>query len=364
VGRLSRYFNDFLANLDSLVLEIRGSLDATLQIQNDLGANTDETVAALSEMTANIDSARRQMDILSETIGTSGEVVTGIVGQIERTIHNVEGQGAMVEQTTASVTELLASIENVTTITQREKESTDKLVRTAKRGGERLRQTTDVISEIEKRIEKIREFLTIINDIAAQTNLLAMNAAIEAAHAGDSGRGFAVVAGEIRKLAEDSGVSAKNISGVLEEIINGIQNAVAVSRETILAFSEIDREVNQAANSLDEISAAMDEMNTGSREIHEAVGSLNSVSQELVKDAQEMKAGSNELNSEMGKISDVANVVNAAMSEIRQGIHAINSTMNQVSQLSDTLGGNAQDLDSKISRFKTSAPIETTLVES
>lgn len=357
VGLLSRYFNDFLGNLDNLVLEIRASLDVNLKIQTNLGANTEESVTSLNQMTANIDSSKKQMEILSNAITTSNSVVSNLVEQIERTIHNVEGQSAMVEQTSASVTELLASIDNVTRITQREKELTDKLVTTARTGGDQLRDTTEVITQIEQSIDEIQEFLTIINNISEQTNLLAMNAAIEAAHAGNAGRGFSVVAVEIRKLAEGSGINAKSIAAVLEQIIGKIHNAAKLSQQTNSAFADIDNEVNQSARSLDEISAAMSEMNTGSREIHKAVGSLNSVSQELVRDAQQMKEGSAAIGDAMGRITDVSNVVDSATAEIRLGIHEINTAMNQVADINNDLGSNTQELNLKMSRFKTSDPV-------
>ena len=355
VGRLSGYFNTFLQNLDSLVLDVRGSLDRTLQIQTDLGTNTEETVSALTEMTANIDSTREQIEVLTDAVGTSRRVVSAIVEQIENTLEHIEQQSSMVEQTTASVTELLASIDSVTQITLREKASTQELVRTARSGGEQLRLTTDVISRVEQSVDKIRGFLTIIDNIAAQTNLLAMNAAIEAAHAGDAGRGFSVVAEEIRKLAEGSGANAASISGMLEEIIADIQNAAKLSHDTIRAFEQIDQEVNQVAGSFGEIAVAMDEMNNGSHEIHEAVGTLNSVSQELLKGANTMKEGSAGIVDATGRISDVSGLVDSATEEIRKGIHEIHTAMSHVAEIDENLGITAHDLDAKMSRFKTSA---------
>jgi methyl-accepting chemotaxis protein len=358
VGELSGYFNAFLQNLDSLVVEIRASLDRAVAIQGDLGTNTEETVAALAQMTANISSTRQQMTILSDAISTSSDVVGGIMNQIEKTIQSVDSQGSTVEQTTAAVTELLASIENVTNIATSQKESSGALVRTARDGGERLQDTVNVILGIERSIDEIRDALSLINGIASQTNLLAMNAAIEAAHAGEAGRGFAVVAEEIRKLAEDSSASANEIGGALGQIIQGIQSAAEMSRNTSSAFTEVDREVSQTVSSLDQISETMTEMNAGSREIHDAVANLNRVSQSLADSAREMKEGSSHLLGAMDRIQDVSSVVDSAMSEIGDGTNEINSAMQHVATVNDELGRNARDLEAKMKRFTTSETID------
>jgi methyl-accepting chemotaxis protein len=271
-------------------------------------------------------------------------------------LNGVESQGSMVEQTTAAVTELLASIESVVNIAKQQKESTGSLVRTARAGGDQLEDTVAVISGIERNIDEIRETLTLIDGIAAQTNLLAMNAAIEAAHAGEAGRGFAVVAEEIRKLAEDSSSNATEIATVLGQIIEGIQNADSMSKETSAAFTEIDNEVSRTVSSLDEISATMIEMNSGSREIHDAVGNLNSVSQSLVDGAKRIREGSSSLLDEMDRVRDVANVVDSAMTEIGQGTSEINAAMGHVADVNAELGRNAHELDEKMTRFRTSQP--------
>ena len=356
VGQLARYFNEFLQNLDVLVVEIRSSLDRTLNIQSELGANTDETVTALNQMTSNIESTRKQMAILTETIATSTDTVQEIVGRIEEMMDGVESQGTMVEQTTASVSELLASIDNVAKIANQQKVSSGTLVRTARDGGERLTETASVISGIERNIDEIREMLSLINGIASQTNLLAMNAAIEAAHAGDAGRGFAVVAEEIRKLAEDSSENSTRIAGVLGQIIDGIQNAASMSTETNEAFAEIDREVTHTVSALEEISVSMSEMNSGSREIHDAVGNLNTVSQRLVDGAKSIRSGSSSVLDAMKQIEDVSRVVDSAMTEIGQGTAEINIAMRHVADMNSELGSNARELDDKMTRFRTSQP--------
>ena len=356
VGQLASYFNEFLQNLDLLVVDMRSGLDRTLSIQSDLGANTEETVAALGQMGSSVESTRKQMALLSDTLSSSTEVVETIVSQIQEMLSGVESQGTMVEETTASVSELLASIENVASIASHQKESSGALVSTARNGGEQLQSTVAVISGIERNIDEIRETLDLINGIASQTNLLAMNAAIEAAHAGDAGRGFAVVAEEIRKLAEDSSENSTRIADVLGQIIHGIQEAAAMSAETSEAFAEVDREVTNTVSALEEISISMAEMNSGSREIHSAVANLNDVSQNLVEGAESIRTGSSSLFSAMDQVNNVAQTVDSAMTEIGYGATEINYAMSHVAEMNAELGRNARELDEKMMRFRTSQP--------
>jgi methyl-accepting chemotaxis protein len=353
IGELAEHFNAFVANLDTLIGDVRRSLDLTLEAQSDLSANSEESSAAITEMTANIDSAKQQIEILNETVTTSSSTIDGIVEQIQETINQVGTQGTMVEQTVSSVTELLASIESVSSVTDRERQATDKLVESARDGETKIEETNELVTNIAARVEEIEQLVSIIDSIASQTNLLAMNAAIEAAHAGDAGRGFAVVAEEIRKLAESSAENATSIGGVLKDIIGRIEQASVSTDETVAAFAQISREVSSVSDSLDQIAHTLTEMNTGSREIHDAMGSLQGVSTALVDSSRQMQSGSEELSASVDRIRNVSQVVSGAMAEIRTGTGEINRAMDQISQVNLKLGENARDVGEKVARFKT-----------
>lgn len=354
IGQFAEWFNQFVANLDGLIGRIRRTVDDTLASQNELSANSEETAAAIAQMSANIDSTNQQIGILNETVRRSTATIEQIVTGIRSTLDHTATQGSMVEQTVSSVTEMLASIENVTTVTEREKAATTRLVESAASGGDKISETADVVAAVHARINEINELVEIINGIASQTNLLAMNAAIEAAHAGEAGRGFAVVADEIRKLAESSAANASGIGGVLQQIIERIEVAAKSSGESMAAFSEIQRGVGTVAASLDEISMAMREMSTGSQEIHRAMASLQEVSTSLSESSSTMERGSQDLSGAIERIGDVAGVVSGAMSEIHAGTVEIGKAVQDVAAINEQLGARANELGTEVSRFRTS----------
>lgn len=140
-----------------------------------------------------------QFNGLSDSINTTSESSDIISSNIDSLTRQIEDQAAAVSQTSTSLEELSATINNVSGIASKNQNESRNLLETAKEGGERIEQTKNIVSDISKHASDMHEILEIINNISSQTNLLAMNASIEAAHAGEYGKGFAVVADEIRK---------------------------------------------------------------------------------------------------------------------------------------------------------------------
>lgn len=352
IGDLADYFNSFIDALRNSVANIKATLEKTITVRDELGANTEESVASINQMSANIKSTNSQISSLSSSIDNSTEAVGIIDTNIKKLVEGIQQQASIVDDATSAVTQMLASIKSVGDVTINKKQSTVTLVETAAAGGEKLNSTTEMIATIAKNVDQIKEILSIINNIASQTNLLSMNAAIEAAHAGDSGKGFAVVADEIRKLSVTSSTNAKDINALLVDIIEKIKAASAMSDETQDAFRQIDSEVKEVSTSFEEISEIMKEMTSGSVLIQQSMTDLSEVSGSVMEQADEMSVSSGNLKKTNNEVDNVSTVVTRAMNEIDLGINEINNSMINLSKINTNLAESAAGLENEVNKFK------------
>jgi methyl-accepting chemotaxis protein len=208
------------------------------------------------------------------------------------------------------------------------------------------------IQEISKESEGLLEINTVMESIASQTNLLSMNAAIEAAHAGESGKGFAVVADEIRKLAENSSSQSKTISTVLKQMKSAIDKINASTDEVLKNFQTMDTSVQVVADQDENIHHAMEEQNTGSKQILEAISRLNEITRLVKDETGEMLDSSNEVIKEGQSLQRITQEITGGMNEMAEGTQQINIAVNQVNEISKQ---NRQTIDllvHEISRFK------------
>jgi methyl-accepting chemotaxis protein len=247
---------------------------------------------------------------------------------------------------------MLANIQSVTQTLVSNMENVKKLAGDSEVGRTGLQEVAADIQEIAKESEGLLEINTVMQNIASQTNLLSMNAAIEAAHAGEAGKGFAVVADEIRKLAENSGEQSKTISTVLKKIKDAIDK-ITLSTDTVLKkFEAIDSEVRVVSDQVENIRNAMEEQSTGSQQILEAIEQLNDITQVVKGGSTEMLEGSNEVIHESKNLESVTQEITNGMNEMATGADQINTAVNRVNEISGVNRENIDVLVKEVSRFK------------
>jgi len=351
---LTRNFNNFVDLMRGMVTGIKQSADSTLGARDQLVVNTEETAAAINEISANMNSIEVQIKRLDESIVNSSRSVDNISGSVTGFNRIREEQAAMVEQTAASIAEMNNSLKQVAQISREKKEAADNLTETSRRGGEKLENLSMTFNRnVVTRLIDIEEMTDIIRGIAGQINLLSMNAAIEAAHAGESGKGFAVVADEIRKLAESSSDSVKTIDNAIREIRKGVDDTVENTNETAGIFKEMDLVVGDFVEALNRIANNTNELMTGSQEIDATSRRLNEITVNIKDSADLMKKGTQELTQEVVTIRDVSRTVLDGIQEAVVGTGQIVTAMDQVTALSMELASNSEDLKKDIDRFRT-----------
>ncbi|MDR0708261.1 MAG: methyl-accepting chemotaxis protein [Treponema sp.] len=352
IGQLSAYLNEMVKNVGRLISGIKEQTGILFETGNELAANMNETAAAINEVTANIQSIKNQTINQSASVTESNATMDQVVANIDKLSSHVESQANAVSQASSAVEQMLANIQSVTRTLVRNEVNVTELSAASESGRGGLQEVAQNIHEIARESEGLLEINAVMQNIASQTNLLSMNAAIEAAHAGEAGKGFAVVADEIRKLAENSGEQSKTISQVLKRIKGSIDKISKSTEGVLLKFESISDRVTTVANQESEVRNAMEEQGVGSKNILEAVGLVNNVTQIVKSSSDEMLEGSKQVIVESKNLERVTEEITGSVNEMAAGAEQINHSVGQVNEISKSNKKQIDALLQEVSKFK------------
>ncbi|MBR6215258.1 MAG: methyl-accepting chemotaxis protein [Spirochaetaceae bacterium] len=266
IGALSTEINLFMKDLASMVQDIKTETYIVENSAENLSESLKVSNDALSNMKQTAEKIMKEGELQKELVENARDDVVNVTRSVLDVEQQIEQQTASVRNSSSSVSEMAENIEAVAELAQQADTVSTSLKEASEKGEGAIKTAVNAIMEIQTASNEVQDIVKVIQKIASQTNLLSMNAAIEAAHAGAIGQGFAVVADEVRSLASSSSVSAKNIAVHIKDMVGKIQNGVESIQQAGNAFTEINAGIANTSDLVRTIAHSMEAQRIGAND--------------------------------------------------------------------------------------------------
>ncbi len=353
LGSISGMVNSFCNSLSGSMAELRAAQGKLNGLGEELRKTADDSAGAVAQISSNVGRVREKTQFQSDSVVESSSAVEEIAKNIESLEDLISSQASSVTEASASIEEMVGNIGSVTASINKMAEQFGELHAAAEEGKAMQAASRERIGQIAARSEALLEANKVISTIASQTNLLAMNAAIEAAHAGDAGRGFSVVADEIRRLAETSAGQSKTIRNELAQVQKAIEEVVASSGLSEKSFERVAERISETGALVHEVQQAMHEQKEGSSQVLEALKLMNDISSQVRTGSQEMSAGNKTVLDEIERLREATADIKGSMDEMTIGAVGIADSARKVSEMAKVTMETIETMDAELKSFKT-----------
>ena len=315
----------------------------------DLLSITDNSSTSMNMIVSSFEEMQKQNQEKDNVLESAKDSIYKLNEDASKVSQTMQEQAMAEEQNAEAISQMAENTNHINELIQQARELSNNLSESSEAGSTEVQKTELVINSVYEKSKKMSEVIQVIQQVASQTNLLAMNAAIEAAHAGEAGQGFSVVADEIRKLAESTQSQAKSIKDLIIEITNAIQNGSSNMQDTKKMFYKIQEEITTQTTVVENIAQTMEIQSTGAEEIlsttnkiSQNIQSVNNLIQNQANYTEQITAGIKNVVELSGKINGSMNLSLGILKDFSQSIEIINekaqANQNSVQTINDELG--------------------------
>jgi len=330
---LTTSINKLIKKLGTMILDLKSESEVVIETAGKLADVSETANNALLSMKENFAKIEDEGSRQSSEIGNAGNNVSGLTGSVREVESHVLQETSAMTQSSASITEMTANIKSVADMTKKADNVSIMLSETCAAGNESLKNTTESIQAIYEAFSEVQAIVKTIQDIASQTNLLSMNASIEAAHAGEYGKGFSVVADEVRSLASNSSKSAKDIQALIGSMVEKINITVSSISETQKSFKKIQDCSEENSNIVRTLSGAMEEQRIGAEENMRATESIVADTQIIKNLVNNQNDLTRNVEESMKTVVDSSEIMMDAIHESAESTVSVQSVMTDINEM-------------------------------